>query len=86
MPAKPSTVLVSDPSVTNGERIKVTWTEITDDGGADIQSYGLEIDDGIGGDFVSVVGSEVNYLRLEYTIVENISRGTNYRMRYRAKN
>ena len=46
VPAKPDTVLVSDPTVTNEERIKVTWTEPSDNGGSDIQSYGLEIDDG----------------------------------------
>jgi hypothetical protein len=54
--------------VTNGNQIKVSWASQLDNGGSEIQSYGLEIDDGAGGDFTSVVGEKTNYLRLEYTI------------------
>ena len=86
VPGKPDSTPLSDPDVTDGSKIKVTWTEPSDDGGAPIQSYGLEIDDGAGGDFVSLAGETQNYLRLEYTVEEGITRATNYRLRYRARN
>ena len=86
VPAKPDQPLVSDPNVTNQNKIKVFWTTPSDTGGSEIQSYSLEIDDGAGGDFTAVVGEKKNYLRLDYTIEEGIERATNYRLRYRAKN
>lgn len=86
VPGKPLDTLQSDSEVTNGSRIKVTWNELADNGGSDIQSYSVEIDDGQGGDFKSVIGEYSNYLRLEYTIIEGISRAINYRLRYRARN
>jgi len=86
VPGKPQVLLRSDPEVTNGQRIKVIWQEPADNGGAIIESYGLEIDDGKGGDFVSLIGESVNYLRLDFTIEKGISRATDYRMRYRARN
>ena len=36
VPGKPEQPPVSDPAVTNGERIKVVWLEPLDDGGSDI--------------------------------------------------
>lgn len=86
VPDKPVDLLVSDAAVTNGERIKVSWLEPTEDGGATILSYSLEIDDGKGGDFTSLVGTDFIYLRLEYTVEEGIIRATNYRMRHRYRN
>lgn len=85
-PAKPTVQIASDASVTNTSRIKATWGEIVDNGGDDIISYSLEIDDGLGGDFVALIGYEEAYLRLEYTIEQNIGRAVNYRLRYRATN
>lgn len=46
----------------------------------------MEIDDGTGGDFTTVVGVLTDYLRLEYTIHTGIVKGTLYRLRYRARN
>lgn len=66
--------------------IKVTWSAVTQDGSSEIISYSLEIDDGTGGDFVSVVGAESQYLLTYYTIVSNIEKATLYRLRYRALN
>lgn len=80
---------MSDPEVTSTEVIKVLWDEITpgNDGGSEVTSYSLEIDDGTGGDFTPVVGLENGYLLLEYTITgHNITKGVLYRLRYRAKN
>jgi hypothetical protein len=44
----------TDASVTNKYRIKVNWMKIVDpsDGGSEVLSYQLEMDDGEGGDFV----------------------------------
>lgn len=44
------------------------------------------MDDGKGGDFVSLVGFTSDYLRLWHTVTSNITKGTLYRFRYRAKN
>ena len=49
-------------------------------------SYSLEIDDGTGGDFTTVVGQFSNYLLTEFKIVNDIEKGTLYRLRYRAMN
>jgi len=62
VPQAPESAPVSDSAVTNTERIRVTWSEVTQDGSSEIISYSLEIDDGTGGDFVSVVGTESQYL------------------------
>lgn len=77
---------MSDPSVTNESKIKVMWTAPSDNGGAPIESYGVEIDDGAGGDFHVLVGDVKDYLTFEYTVSEGITRATNYRFRYRSRN
>lgn len=61
-PAAPLNAPQSDSSVTNYERIKVDWDIVTQDGASEILSYSLEIDDGTGGDFVSLVGTKSDYL------------------------
>ena len=80
----------SDASVTNKERIKVLWTEISSpaNGYHEIISYSLEMDDGAGGDFVVLTGTDADpvYLKLTYTVYTNITEGVDYRFRYRGKN
>ena len=71
--------------MTDTDTIKVTWGELADNGGDEVISYSLEIDDGMGGDFNPVVGYSTDYLLFFYTH-EGVTRGTNYRLRYRAKN
>ena len=56
VPGKPSAAPAVDKDGTSSTQITVTFTEVTDDGGSDIMSYELQIDDGKGGDFVSLVG------------------------------
>lgn len=62
------------------------WEIITDDGGSDILSYSLEIDDGTGGDFKPVVGYVSDFLLLEFLITNGINKATVYRLRYRSRN
>lgn len=71
-PSAPLSAPVSDPLVTNVDRIKVSWQIITDDGFSEILSYSLEMDDGSGGDFASVVGENSPYLLQDYTVIENV--------------
>ena len=68
VPGAPSSGPVSDPTVTGINKIKVDWTEPNDDGGSEIISYALEIDNGSGGDFTPLIGVNTNYLLLHYTI------------------
>jgi hypothetical protein len=44
------------------------------------------MDDGKGGDFVSLIGYLTPFLKLFHTVSSNIERGVVYRFRYRAKN
>jgi hypothetical protein len=44
------------------------------------------MDDGKGGDFVSLIGYTSDNLRLWHTVTEGITKGTLYRFRYRARN
>ena len=85
VPGKPDVDLVSDPAVTDTDTIKVSWGELANNGGDEIISYSLEIDDGTGGDFTAVVGYATDYLLFYYTHA-GVTRGTNYRLRYRARN
>jgi len=72
VPGKPAAAPLSDPTVTGPKKIKVTWTEVPDDGGSDIVSYSLEMDDGLGGDFTPMIGLANNYLLLYFTIQDGI--------------
>ena len=44
------------------------------------------MDDGMSGDFVSIVGFDINSLLTTYTIVNGIVKGREHRFRYRARN
>jgi hypothetical protein len=59
---------------------------VSADGGSEILSYSLEIDDGEGGDFKPVVGYSSVYLLQTFGITDQIEKGTVYRLRYRVKN
>ena len=65
VPDAPSPAPSSDSTVTNNEQIKVTWTAPSD-GSSEIISYEVQMDDGKGGNFVSLVGYTSEYLKLYY--------------------
>ena len=78
---------MSDAAITSVNKIKVEWQPVILDGSSEILSYSLEIDDGTGGDFTPVVGLLSDYLLLDYTVTgNNLTKGTLYRLRYRARN
>jgi hypothetical protein len=59
---------------------------VTVDGGSAVLSYSLEVDDGMGGDFIALYGVSTNSLSLTYTFINGVSRGLTFRARYRARN
>jgi hypothetical protein len=60
----------------------------SENGGSPILSYELQIDNGIGGSFTSLIGGENQEFSLEttFTVVENITSGNIYRFRFRSLN
>jgi len=80
--AAPSTIL----SKTNSKSLYVQYTIPEYDGGSPILTYELQMDDGKGGDFVSLIGYDENYLKLSYIVEGNVTKGKLYRFRYRTKN
>lgn len=86
-PLKPTDVPRSDASVTTDKVIKVSYAEPQpDNGGSPIISYELVIDDGMSGKFTSVNGFSQNSLLTTFTVSQNILKGRNHRLKYRAKN
>ena len=71
IPSAPTTAPVSDATITNNQRIKVTWAAIsgTETGASEILSYELLMDDGAGGDLVALTAqNDTEYLKLTYTV------------------
>ncbi len=56
VPDQPATSPVKDSALSNESQIRVTFVAPVSDGGSSIRSYELQMDDGKGGDFVSLVG------------------------------
>lgn len=87
VPGKPLDVPVSDPTVTSDTQIKVNFANpAPDNGGSPIISYELQMDDGMNGDFYSIIGFDVNSLLTAYTITTGIVKGREHGFRYRARN
>jgi len=92
VPDTPLTGPATDPAVTDRARITVDWAKIVspNDGGSEVLSYQLAIDDGFGGDFTILAGGDATeedyFLRLTYTVYAGIEEGTTYRFRYRSLN
>lgn len=87
VPFAPTDVPVSDSSITNDTTIRVTFANPPpNDGGSAILSYELQIDDGLGGDFTTLVGYSPNTMVTHFTVYQDIVKGRVHRFRYRAKN
>jgi len=64
---------------------------VTENGGSEILGYNLQMDDGLGGAFVSLYGSSsddinLNTMVLYHTVDKGLIRGRRYGFRYRARN
>jgi hypothetical protein len=55
-------------------------------GGLPVESYSLEIDDGLGGAFSALTGYTTDSLATSHLVMTGITKGLSYRIRYRAKN
>ena len=87
MPDTPTDLPTSDPDVTTNTQIKINFANpAPGNGGSGIVSYELQMDDGLGGDFQSIIGFDSDSLLTTYTINTGIVKGRDYRFRYRAKN
>jgi len=90
VPDTPLDQPTSDATVTNKSRIKVFYGPLTaaQNGGSDILSYELQMDDGIGGEFASLSGGVAigDSLHVEHTVGTGLTAGGLYRFRYRARN
>ncbi len=86
VPGTPAAAPVYNQAGSTATSIKVTYAAPASDGGTDINSYELQMDDGSGGDFVSLIGADSNNLKLFHVQSTGIEKGTIYRFRYRAKN
>jgi len=54
--------------------------------GSPIISYELQMDDGISGDFTSLVGASSNSMQTTFQVTGLIIKGRQHRFKYRAKN
>ena len=66
--------------------IAVDFAQVTETNGSPISSYHVEIDNGKGGDYVTIKGNPENDLTLFASKKISIEPGLLYRVRYRAKN
>ena len=83
----PTDVPVSDPDTTNDSIIAVDWANPPPhNNGSPIISYELAMDDGVTGNYVSILGLAVNTLLTQKTIDINIIKGRRHRIKYRARN
>lgn len=74
---------------TNQYIIDTNWQFLTtyqQRGGGYIDSYNVEIDDGMGGNFVEVVGFTSLYSLNSVLVTGGIQSGNTYRLRYRVHN
>lgn len=83
VPRKPSSAPSTILSKTTSKSLYVQYTAPEYDGGSAVLTYELQMDDGKGGDFISLMGFKENYLKLWYIVEGNITKGKLYRFRYR---
>lgn len=86
IPPAPTSGPINIPLLTTASSIGVQMPQVSDDGGSEITSYNLMMDDGKNGDFVSVAGYPIDNLEQIYTFTQGIVKGNTYRFMYRVKN
>lgn len=90
VPDTPAGAPSSAAAITDGTRIGVVYEPLaaSENGGSDVLSYELQMDDGGGGPYAPLVGSEAqgDSLATQYTYGAGVVEGGLYRFRYRARN
>jgi hypothetical protein len=87
IPSKPTDVPMNDPTLTSASQIKVNFANPPPvSNGSPILSYELQMDDGVSGDFTSLVGFTSFSLLTTWTQKTLIIKGRMHRFRYRALN
>jgi hypothetical protein len=59
---------------------------VLESGGCPVQSFEIQMDDGIGGYYRSMTGYLTPYMTPSFAVTSGIERGLTYRFRYRARN
>lgn len=78
---------VSDSAVTSDSVLKVTYgAPPPADNGSPIVSYELQMDDGLGGDFVTLTGFSPSSMIRHFTVSQGVVKGRDHRFRYRVRN
>ena len=85
-PDAPSNAVILLEQTATQIKIKMPLIAEENNGGSQIISYNLQIDDANGGDFVNVVGYDPISMKTEVVLKDQVQRGKTYRLRYRVKN
>lgn len=85
VPSTPLSAPLEDTTVTSKSTVGMTYSA-PDNQGSAILSYEVQIDDGLGGSFISFAGTTSNHLELSAETSSGIVQGRTYRVRYRARN
>ena len=91
MSAIPDTPLsgpASDPTYSDNTKMKILYGPQTylQNGGSDILSYELQMDNGLGGNFTSLIGFNSSSLETSYIVSTGLVTGLMYRFKYRSEN
>jgi hypothetical protein len=81
----PSPTKTTSKTTTSKITIDISNFPTASNGGSSILSYNIQMDDGYGGDYVSMVGYTSPYLLTTYTAT-GLTKSLSYIFRYRAKN
>ena len=88
VPNTPPTAPRKDAAASSGSKLLINYDTLaaSANGGLPLESYSLEIDDGVGGAFTILTGFTTASLASSHLVTTGISKGRSYRIRYRAKN
>lgn len=88
VPSKPPSAPTKVAAASSGSKLLIEYASLVPalNGGLSIESYSLEIDDGLGGEFVVETGLTTASLATSHLLATRIVQGRTYRVRYRAWN